>query len=44
MIGCNLRFHPCIKKIKQLMDKKTIGKILSVQVESGSYLPDCLKS
>jgi predicted dehydrogenase len=40
MIGCNLRFHPCIKKIKQLIDKKTIGKILSVQVESGSYLPD----
>ena len=40
MMGCNLRFHPCIKKIKQLIDKKTIGEILSVQVESGSYLPD----
>jgi predicted dehydrogenase len=40
MIGCNLRFHPCIKKIKQIIDKKTIGKILSVQIESGSYLPD----
>ena len=40
MMGCNLRFHPCIKKIKQLIDKKTIGEILSVQVESGSYLPN----
>lgn len=40
MIGCNLRFHPCIKKIKQLIDNNAIGKIFSVQVESGSYLPD----
>jgi len=40
MIGCNLRFHPCIKKIKQLIDNNVVGKILSVQVESGSYLPN----
>jgi len=40
LIGCNFRFHPCLKKIKQLIDNKKIGKILSVQVESGSYLPD----
>ena len=40
MIGCNLRFHPCIKQIKKLIDKKSVGKIISVQVESGSYLPN----
>jgi len=40
MIGCNLRFHPCLKKIKQLIDSNIVGKILSVQVESGSYLPN----
>ncbi len=40
LMGCNLRFNPCIKKIKELIVKKSIGKILSVQVENGSFLPD----
>jgi len=40
MIGCNLRFHKCIMKIKELIDHKSIGKIISVESESGSYLPD----
>ena len=40
MMGCNLRFHQSIIKIKELIDQKQIGKIISVQAESGSYLPD----
>lgn len=39
LMGCNLRFHPCIKRIKELISEKKLGKILSVQAESGSYLP-----
>ena len=39
-MGCNWRFHPCIKKIKGIIEKNEIGKIYSVQVESNSYLPD----
>jgi len=39
-MGCNWRFHPCIKKIKNILEKNEIGKIYSVQVESNSYLPD----
>ena len=39
-MGCNWRFHPCIKKIKKIIEKNEIGKIYSVQVESNSYLPD----
>ncbi|MBC8250107.1 MAG: Gfo/Idh/MocA family oxidoreductase [Candidatus Nitrosopelagicus sp.] len=39
-MGCNLRFHPSIKKIKNMIDHNKIGKILSVQVQSCSYLPD----
>jgi len=39
-IGCNLRFHPCIKKIRELLIKNYIGESFSVQVENGSYLPD----
>lgn len=40
LMGCNLRFHPCIKKIKEMVDKKEIGKPISIRVENGSYLPD----
>jgi len=39
-MGFNLRFHECIKKIKELLENNTIGKIISVNAESGSYLPD----
>ena len=39
-MGCNLRFHPCIKKIKNLIEQQKIGKIISAQVQCCSYLPD----
>jgi predicted dehydrogenase len=39
-IGCNLRFYPPLKKIKELVGKQIVGKPISVQVETGSYLPD----
>jgi predicted dehydrogenase len=39
MIGCNLRFHHAIEKIKEVIDKNQIGKPISCQVENGSYLP-----
>ena len=39
-VGSVLHFHPCIKKIKEIIEKKELGKILSVNVENGSYLPD----
>ena len=40
LMGCNLRFHDCIKKMKSLLEKQAIGKIISVKVECGAYLPD----
>lgn len=39
LMGCNLRFHPCIKKIKELIDGGDIGRVISVRAENGSYLP-----
>ena len=39
-MGCNFRFYPPIAKIKKMIDGKKIGRIISVQVENGSYLPD----
>ncbi len=40
MVGCNMRFHDGIKLIKKLIDKNEIGRIFSVMVENGSYMPD----
>jgi len=40
MVGCNFRFYPPIKKIKEMINKKTIGKIISAQIENNSFLPD----
>lgn len=40
MIGSNFRFYPPIKKIKNLVKNKLVGKIISIQCENSSYLPD----
>jgi len=40
LVGCDHRFHPCLKKIKEILDDKKMGKIFSVQVESSSLLSD----
>ena len=39
MVGCNTRFLPSFQMAKRLIDKGKIGKILSVKVECGFYLP-----
>jgi predicted dehydrogenase len=39
-IGCNLRFHPGLKKVKNLIEMKYIGEIYSISVFAGQYLPD----
>lgn len=39
-MGCQLRFHKCIKEIKRLILNKEIGNVISVRVECGSFLPD----
>lgn len=40
LVGCNMRFYPGIKLMKELLDKGSIGRVLSVRVQAGSYLPD----
>jgi predicted dehydrogenase len=40
MVGCNMRFHPGPKKVKELLDAGALGRILSARVYVGSYLPD----
>jgi predicted dehydrogenase len=40
LIGCNLRFNPFIQKIKELISTNQIGRIISIQVNCGTFLPD----
>jgi predicted dehydrogenase len=39
LVGCNMRFHPCLMYIKKVLDKKVLGRIYSIRHEFGSYLP-----
>ncbi len=39
-VGCNLRFHPILKRLKKMLDEQRIGKIYNVRIEYGSYLPN----
>ena len=39
MIGCNMRFHPCIEFIKSYISKNKLGKIHGIKHEFGYHLP-----
>lgn len=39
-VGYNLRFHPAIRKLKQIVDDGVIGQVLWARSEVGQYLPD----
>jgi len=40
MVGSDMRFHKCIKKIKRIITAGNLGKIISVKAENGSFLPN----
>jgi len=40
LVGCNMRFHPGLMKVKQLLDERLVGRVVSVRVQAGQYLPD----
>jgi len=40
LVGCNMRFHPGIARMKQLLENKSIGRVLCARAQSGQYLPD----
>src|SRR5271165_2305535 len=39
-IGYNMRFHPGLKILKELIDSGKVGRVLWLNVEAGQYLPD----
>ena len=38
-VGCQLRFHPALTRLKELLDKEVLGRLIAVLVEEGEYLP-----
>jgi predicted dehydrogenase len=39
LVGYQLRFHPAMKRLKQLISEGALGPILSARIEFGEYLP-----
>jgi len=40
LIGCNMRFHPGLSRVKQLISDGAVGDLIAARVEVGHYLPD----
>ena len=40
LVGCNMRFHPGLMRVKELVDEGAVGKVVAARVEVGQYLPD----
>ena len=40
LVGCNLRFRPGLRKVKNLLAERAIGRVIAARVEFGSYLPN----
>jgi predicted dehydrogenase len=39
LVGYQLRFHPCLKRLKDLVAGGAIGRVVAVRLEVGEYLP-----
>lgn len=40
MVGYNLRFHPGLQRLRELLGANAIGRLVSARAEAGEYLPD----
>lgn len=40
MVGSNWKFYPLFQTMKELLDRGTIGRVLSARCQFGQYLPD----
>ena len=40
MVGYQLRFHPCVKKLQQVVGSGELGSLLAVRATIGEYLPN----
>jgi predicted dehydrogenase len=40
LVGCNMRFHPGLVRVKELLDGAAVGAVLTARAAFGQYLPD----
>jgi predicted dehydrogenase len=40
MVGYQLRFHPCLRKLTQIVQSGVLGNLLAVRATIGEYLPN----
>jgi predicted dehydrogenase len=40
LVACNLRFHPGLARVRQLVDAGAIGRVVAARIECGTWLPD----
>ena len=40
MMGYQMRFHPCLQYLHELLSRRAIGEVIAVRAEVGEYLPD----
>lgn len=38
-VGYQLRFHPCVKRLQELVKSRSIGRLVAVRMQVGEYLP-----
>ena len=38
-VGYQMRFHPCVRRVRKLLETSAIGQVLAVRAEVGEYLP-----
>ena len=39
MVAYQMRFHPCLRRVYDLLSQKLIGRVVAVRAEVGEYLP-----
>ncbi|MBK9239156.1 MAG: Gfo/Idh/MocA family oxidoreductase [Acidobacteria bacterium] len=40
LVGYQLRFHPCLRAVRALLERGAIGRVLAVRIEVGEHLAD----
>ena len=38
-VGFQLRFHPCLQRVRDLLEEGAVGRVLAARLEVGEYLP-----
>ncbi len=39
LVGYQMRFHPCLQRVRALLESGAIGRVVAVRIEVGEYLP-----